>query len=226
MRGDFARVTASFHMNRPLDAGIAQLVEHDLAKVGVAGSSPVSRSILALFVLVLAVAPVAAQGLALAPGDPIPRVDGGTLDNELFTADWSSAKLTIVNFWGTDCDPCRLEMAELQGLWREKRRRGLRVIGVVTDGRSREEVAKLLKGAGIDYTILFPSDATRREWMSLTLVPSTFLVGPDGKIRRRYVGADPASVVGLRADVLALLEGKAMPPQVLAGPGSGENAQP
>ncbi len=28
-----------------LRAGIAQLVEHDLAKVGVAGSSPVSRSI-------------------------------------------------------------------------------------------------------------------------------------------------------------------------------------
>jgi hypothetical protein len=26
------------------DAGIAQLVEHNLAKVGVAGSSPVSRS--------------------------------------------------------------------------------------------------------------------------------------------------------------------------------------
>jgi hypothetical protein len=28
-----------------LDAGIAQLVEHNLAKVGVAGSSPVSRSL-------------------------------------------------------------------------------------------------------------------------------------------------------------------------------------
>ena len=28
----------------PNQAGIAQLVEHDLAKVGVAGSSPVSRS--------------------------------------------------------------------------------------------------------------------------------------------------------------------------------------
>jgi hypothetical protein len=27
-----------------VDAGIAQLVEHNLAKVGVAGSSPVSRS--------------------------------------------------------------------------------------------------------------------------------------------------------------------------------------
>jgi hypothetical protein len=29
----------------PQNARIAQLVEHDLAKVGVAGSSPVSRSI-------------------------------------------------------------------------------------------------------------------------------------------------------------------------------------
>ncbi len=28
----------------PESAGVAQLVEHDLAKVGVAGSSPVSRS--------------------------------------------------------------------------------------------------------------------------------------------------------------------------------------
>jgi hypothetical protein len=28
----------------PGSAGVAQLVEHDLAKVGVAGSSPVSRS--------------------------------------------------------------------------------------------------------------------------------------------------------------------------------------
>ena len=31
------------YFRRP-DAGIAQLVEHNLAKVGVAGSSPVSRS--------------------------------------------------------------------------------------------------------------------------------------------------------------------------------------
>jgi hypothetical protein len=32
------------HVDSPERAGIAQLVEHNLAKVGVAGSSPVSRS--------------------------------------------------------------------------------------------------------------------------------------------------------------------------------------
>ena len=42
----FLNLTAfvsSLHVGQP-DARIAQLVEHDLAKVGVAGSSPVSRS--------------------------------------------------------------------------------------------------------------------------------------------------------------------------------------
>ena len=35
-----------------VDARVAQLVEYDLAKVGVAGSSPVSRSFVALILLV------------------------------------------------------------------------------------------------------------------------------------------------------------------------------
>ena len=34
-----------FVFDTKTDARVAQLVEHDLAKVGVAGSSPVSRSI-------------------------------------------------------------------------------------------------------------------------------------------------------------------------------------
>ena len=212
-------------MIRRIDAGIAQLVEHDLAKVGVAGSSPVSRSILLLLSIVIAL-PAAAQTLALAPGDRVPRVDGGTLDNAPFAADWSKAKVTVLEFFGVACEPCRLEMAEIQKLWRERRRRGLGVLGVVTDSRSREEVAKRLKESRIDYPVLFPSDLTRREWTSLTLLPTTFLVAPDGRILRRYVGADVATVAGLRADVLALLEGKPMPVQVIPGAGSGENAQP
>ena len=39
-----AQRPSSFGIRRKAHAGIAQLVEHNLAKVGVAGSSPVSRS--------------------------------------------------------------------------------------------------------------------------------------------------------------------------------------
>jgi hypothetical protein len=45
--GGYGRFSPTASATRPFfvsDAGIAQLVEHNLAKVGVAGSSPVSRS--------------------------------------------------------------------------------------------------------------------------------------------------------------------------------------
>lgn len=44
LRSFVYRLGFSFLTYWPQDARIAQLVEHDLAKVGVAGSSPVSRS--------------------------------------------------------------------------------------------------------------------------------------------------------------------------------------
>ena len=47
------------HKNKKNNAAIAQLVEHNLAKVGVAGSSPVCRSNLENFVFEARVAQVA-----------------------------------------------------------------------------------------------------------------------------------------------------------------------
>jgi hypothetical protein len=43
--GSSALVACGFDSHLPHHAGVAQLVEHNLAKVGVAGSSPVARSI-------------------------------------------------------------------------------------------------------------------------------------------------------------------------------------
>ena len=48
----FARKNSkSVYLRSFFKAGVAQLVEHDLAKVGVAGPSPVSRSVFKLLVV-------------------------------------------------------------------------------------------------------------------------------------------------------------------------------
>ena len=44
VRGSIPLASTPYYKRAEPDAGIAQLVEHNLAKVGVAGSSPVSRS--------------------------------------------------------------------------------------------------------------------------------------------------------------------------------------
>ena len=123
-----------------VSAGIAQLVEHDLAKVGVAGSSPVSRSsprgprVVALLALLLSLAASRADAqLALAPGDPAPTLAAVTIEGEAFRADWTASALTVVNFWATWCEPCREEMPALQKLSEAHASEGLSVVGVMLD---------------------------------------------------------------------------------------------
>ncbi len=45
VRGNDVKKTLNFSLLTVVIAGVAQLVEHNLAKVGVAGSNPVARSI-------------------------------------------------------------------------------------------------------------------------------------------------------------------------------------
>ena len=49
----------------------------------------------------------------------------------------------------------------------------------------------------------------------LETLPTTFMVGPEGKILRRYVGATPEQIEGLIADVEAKLEGRQLPTMVI-----------
>ncbi|HEX6853014.1 MAG TPA: TlpA disulfide reductase family protein [Candidatus Polarisedimenticolaceae bacterium] len=176
--------------------------------------------------VVLLALPARAQGLALAPGDPVPELQGAMNDAPLHTVAWSGAKLTLVHFWSTGCVPCRIDIPAIQTLWRERRKDGFRVVGVVFEQSRQDPVAAFLKELGADYPVLYPTTATLRAWKEVTLLPTTFLVGKDGRVLRRYVGADPVTVEGMRADVVAVLEGKPMPPQVMPGPESGQDAKP
>jgi thiol-disulfide isomerase/thioredoxin len=173
----------------------------------------------------LAAFPAGAQGLAFAPGDPAPRLEGASIENRFYTVAWGEAKITLVNFWATWCVPCKLEMPEIQKLWRERRKDGLRVVGVVVEKSNDDPVAAFLRELGADYPVMFPSQATQRAWREVTLLPTTFLVGKEGRILRRYVGADAATIEGMKADVAALLEGRPMPPQVMPGTDSGQDAK-
>ena len=153
--------------------------------------------------------------IALAPGDPAPRLSGVTFPVKTrYEADWSRNKLTLVNFWATWCEPCREEMPVLQKLFEDQVVRGFRVVGVF-EPWEENQVGAYLEKLPVTYTIIRPNAIVDHNWGRINLKPTSFLIDQNGRILRRYVGASPEQIEGLVSDVEAVLDGRPLPTQVM-----------
>jgi peroxiredoxin len=110
--------------------------------------------------------------------------------------------VVLLNFWATWCDSCREELPALKDL--QSRSGGRYVLLAVSVDEDPAKVPPFLKKYGLDYPVAYaePGGATLRAYAVRDL-PTTFLIGPDGQIERRYVG--PLDERAVENDILALL---------------------
>jgi len=162
--------------------------------------------------VVLTTGVVLAAPMALAPGDAAPRIMGYDLDGRLEEVKWDGG-ITLVNFWATWCEPCREEMPVLQELQDKYADDGLRVIGMNAEAIAPDEVRKFLEDLKISYPIRTPHK--RFKWDGIGILPTSFLVDGKGTILRRYVGARPEQLEGLKRDVDDVIHGRTMQPIVI-----------
>jgi cytochrome c biogenesis protein CcmG, thiol:disulfide interchange protein DsbE len=109
-------------------------------------------------------------------------------------------KVVLVNFWATWCEPCRDEMPSMQELKRKLGGRPFEIIAVNL-AESEAKVADFLRRFPVDFTILLDrSSEVRREW-KVKMLPTSFVVAPDGSLRYAVVGemnwADQYATLGL-----------------------------
>lgn len=128
-------------------------------------------------------------------------------------------QVVLLNIWGTFCPPCIYEMPSLERLHQAYGDSGLKIVAVsIDDAVSEDSVRAFAKGLGVTFEILHDPTHEIERVLQVTGYPETFVVGPEGTIRRKVIGPDDWSSQGNRA-LMAQLLGLAAP-KVVADTGA------
>lgn len=96
-------------------------------------------------------------------------------------------QVVLVNFWATWCEPCRQEMPSIQRLRERLAGKPFTVLAVNVD-EPDSRVRQFLAKTQLELPVLLdPGKTVTRAW-AVRVLPTTFLVGPDGRARYRLVG--------------------------------------
>lgn len=141
-----------------------------------------------------AVSPLAPAQLArldLRPyprGMPPPEFSLRTLEGRTVSLAGLRGRVVILNFWATWCLECRQEMPALEVLHRRFGARGLAVVGVNTR-EGPPVVRTYVRELRLTFPLLLDSDGTITIRYGVIGLPSTFLVGRNGRAVALAVGA-------------------------------------
>ena len=114
--------------------------------------------------------------------------------------------VVLLNIWATWCAPCRAEMPSIEKLHREFGPRGLKIVAVsVDDPGQQKAIRDFARELGLTFEILQDPTHDIQKAYQTTGVPETFVLGRDGVIRKKIIGATDWSSQGTRALVAQLL---------------------
>jgi len=97
-------------------------------------------------------------------------------------------KVVLLNFWATWCTPCRAEIPNFVQFQDSYGPQGLQIIGISMDD-GPEPVRKFYEQFKMNYPVAVGNDKLAQSYGGVLGLPVTFLIGRDGKIAAKYVGA-------------------------------------
>jgi thiol-disulfide isomerase/thioredoxin len=90
----------------------------------------------------------------------------------------------LLNFWGTYCDPCKIEMPWLEEFHKKYANEGFEVVGLTYDSEvGNAMIAKSTHQLGVTYPILLSDQKSEKDYLSDSeVLPMSFYVDRAGKI--------------------------------------------
>jgi peroxiredoxin len=135
---------------------------------------------------------------ALAPDFSLPNLSGGELDLSTYRG-----KVVLLDFWATWCVPCREEIPHFVDLQNQYRDQGLQIIGVSMDD-SPEPALVFYKTLKMNYPVVMGNAKIGELYGGVLGLPIAFVIGRDGRIYAKHVGA--TSIPVFEKEILPLLQ--------------------
>jgi thiol-disulfide isomerase/thioredoxin len=133
-----------------------------------------------------------------------PQFSGQTHDARPLALSDLRGKVVLVNFWASWCLECRPEMPVLETLHRELAARGLAVVGI-NAREDRHTVGRYAWELGLTFPLLLDPGGKNNRLYGVIGLPTTFLVGRDGRAVAFGVGPRDWASAPARALIQALL---------------------
>jgi peroxiredoxin len=132
-----------------------------------------------------------------APALTLVDLSGNKIDTPSY-----AGKVVLINFWAAWCTPCAEEVPKLVALQDKYGARGLRVIGISMEDRD-SALRDFYRKNNMNYPVVAGNKEIAEAYGGILGLPTTFLIGRDGRIRTKYPGL--ADFAKLEQEISALL---------------------
>jgi thiol-disulfide isomerase/thioredoxin len=91
-------------------------------------------------------------------------------------------KVVLVNFWATWCEPCREEIPSMNKLQASLAGQPFAVLAVNL-AESEPRIRRFMEQVPMDFAVLLDRDSSVAKTWQARILPASYLIGPDGRIR-------------------------------------------
>ena len=220
------RVAFNDGLSVALDTGVNQSGGHAalllgavLGQAALAAKKPLVGSVIALFdqgfstsrLAALSIAgfvifttAMSGSALALEKGAMAPDFDLPGADANVGLAQYRG-KVVYLDFWASWCGPCKLSFPWMNAMQAKYGAKGLQVVSVNVDVK-RADAAKFLTANPASFVVAFDPQGRTPGLYAVKAMPSSYLIGRDGRITLLHCGYAPEDGAALEQEIRLTLE--------------------
>jgi thiol-disulfide isomerase/thioredoxin len=152
----------------------------------------------------------ASASSAIDVGAVAPNVSGvGLVDEKPVSLSALRGRVVLIDFWASWCGPCKVSLPELNTLRGELIQAGhgdrFEIIAVNVDTNAKAAL-RFLNKQPVDYPLIGDAQGTWPQAFDLPTMPSSYLIGPDGRVAEIHSGYKPGDAeTSLKPAILKML---------------------